>query len=98
MNQEELEQICSEMEEQLKAHDYEIHHSQSDQITTKMSKIIADRIRPVATRLRASLQYKLDKKDLDLIQQGLEAFSLEIENKLRKLLEDMEIHMGKPPS
>ena len=88
MSQQQLEQICSDIEEQLKAHDHEIAHPYGDQTTAKISKALSDRIRPVAIRLRAVLQYKLDEKDIDRIQQGLGAFSLEIENQLEKLLDD----------
>lgn len=89
--QQELEQICSEMEEQLKAHAFVIDHPFGNQTTAKISKALSDQIRPVATGLRAALQYKLDKKDIDRIHQGIEAFSLEIENKLCKLLDEAEI-------
>ena len=91
MNQQELEQICSEMEEQLEAHALVIDHPNGDQTTTKISKALSDQIRPVATKLRAVLQYKLNEKDIDRIYQGIEAFALEIENNLCKLLDEAGI-------
>jgi HPt (histidine-containing phosphotransfer) domain-containing protein len=82
MTEEQLEQICSQMEQELRSHDSERNNP--------VAKALADRIRPVATKLRTALQYKLDKKDLARIREGLVAFALEMQNKLYELIGDIE--------